>query len=46
MGVMGGIIIGGIVSIGLGTLPFWIVIVIIIVCGLIFASLISNQTGV
>jgi len=45
IGVLAGAIIGAVVSTAMGILPFWIIIVLIIIAGLIFAGKIfwSNQ---
>lgn len=45
MGALAGVIIGAVVSFGMQLLPFWILIFVVIVCGLIFARLVTSQAG-
>ena len=45
VGALTGVIIGALISFAMGILPFWVLIVTIVICGLVFARLIMSQQG-
>jgi len=44
LGTLAGVIIGAVTSFGMGILPFWVLIVAIVICGLVFARLLTSQS--
>lgn len=42
-GALAGVIAGAGISLGLGMIPFWICIFVLVVCGLVFATLITRE---